>query len=142
MKLIIGTLLLALVVPASAQTKSYEAQVVRVIDGDTVRVSVPAWEGSPFSPINVRIAGIDTPESRKQGAKCPEELILGKAAAAYARTLLKPGEAVTIAYQGLDKYSRIDGDLVKPGFSFAREMLSAGHAFPYYGKTKRSYCFN
>lgn len=131
----------SLCLPASAAPRRFEAVVMSIMDGDTIKVRVPAWEGSPFSPINVRIAGIDTPESRKQSAKCPGEIALGKAATVYAKTLLHPDEPVTIAYAGLDKYARIDGDLISAdGSSFAARMLSSGKAAAYDGKKKRSWC--
>ena len=131
-----------LAMPArAADLPTYAGTVVRVVDGDSVIVAVAAWANTPFDPISVRLDGIDTPESRKPPAKCKVEVALGKAASAYANLLLKPGDAVTLVYRRLDKYARVDGDLIMPdGRSFGSVMLASGKAFPYAGGTKRRYC--
>ena len=44
--------------------------------------------------------------------------------------LLKPGDAVTLAYHGLDTYARIDADILMPnGQSFGAAMIASGRAF-------------
>src|SRR3546814_10238300 len=45
------------------------AEVVRVIDGDTLKLKVHIWLGQTVE-VDVRVAGIDTPELR---GKCPSE---------------------------------------------------------------------
>jgi endonuclease YncB( thermonuclease family) len=67
----------------------FVAVLVSVIDGDTIKVDVPAWSATPFHEINVRIAGIDAPESKRGQAKCEGELQRGLAARRYARTLAR-----------------------------------------------------
>jgi micrococcal nuclease len=132
---------LAVVTHIMAPGTPFEAQVVRVVDGDSVVVEVPAWAATPFETVAVRIAGIDTPESRKPPAKCVSEVKLGKAASAFAKTLAKPGDKVTLIYRGLDKYARIDGDLtLADGRNWATVMLTGGYATAYNGKTKQSWC--
>ena len=125
-----------------ADPPRYAGTVVRVVDGNSVIVSVAARASTPFDPISVRMAGIDTPESRKPPAKCKVEVALGKAASAYAKELLHPGDAMTITLRGIDKFDgRIDADILMPdGRDFATVMLASCKAFPYAGKTKRSYC--
>ena len=133
----------ALVSPARSTPagQTYQATVVRVVDGDSVIVSVPAWAATPFETISVRVAGIDTPESRKPPAKCVAEVALGKAASAYAKELVKPGAAVVVTYRRLDKYARVDGGLTLPdGRDWATVMLGNGMARPYDGGTKSSWC--
>jgi endonuclease YncB( thermonuclease family) len=126
---------------AALVTQSYPATVVRVDDGDTVVVSVPAWANTPFGQMPIRISGIDTPESSRAHAKCAHEITLGKAATIYAKTLAKPGDPVTLTYHGLDKYARIDGALtLKDGRDWAGIMLKQGFAAVYNGKTKQSWC--
>lgn len=137
--LTLACVLACLSVPAWAQ--SYPATLVRVVDGDSAIVNVPAWAGTPFATMSVRISGIDTPESRKPPAKCAAEVDLGKAASAFAKTLVKPGDAVTLTYRGRDKYSRVDGAITLPdGRDWATVMLKSGHAKPYGGGTKESWC--
>jgi micrococcal nuclease len=138
----LATLALACAFSGSAKAQSYTATLVRVIDGDTAVVSVPAWAATPFGMISVRIAGIDAPESRKPPAKCKAEVALGKAASAYARGLVTPGTAMLLTYRGFDKYGgRIDGALSLPdGRDWATVMLAAGMARPYAGGKKLSWC--
>jgi micrococcal nuclease len=125
----------------AAEPVRYTGIVVSVTDGDSMRVRVPAFAATPWAVVSVRVAGIDTPEPLKSQAKCMDEVALGKAASAYAKTLAHPGDPVTIIFRGLDKYSRIDGDVLLPdGRDFGSLMLTSGNAFPYDGKTKRSYC--
>lgn len=132
-------LLIAATAPASSQT--YQATVVRVVDGDSVIVSVPAWAATPFGTMSVRISGIDTPESRKPPAKCKAEVALGKAASAYAKTLVQPGAPVVLTLKGWDKYFRLDGALTLPdGRDWGSVMLVGGYAAPYDGGKKRSWC--
>jgi micrococcal nuclease len=118
------------------------AIALSVTDGDTVRVRVPDWSGTPFGTISVRILGIDTPESQKAFAKCDKELDLGKVAKDYAKQLVPPNTRVGFVYRGNDKYGgRVLGTLTLPdGRDFATVMVGAGMARPYDGKKKGSWC--
>lgn len=142
-----GALLLAALAaatPAAAADRAvvpYAATVVRVVDGDTVNVDIPAWAGTPFTPIAIRVAGIDTPESRKPPGKCITEVRRGKLAHAFADTLLRPGAAIVIGYRGHDKYFRIDADVMIGPQSLADVMIARGYATPYGGGRKRNWCF-
>ena len=126
----------------SRTTTPYKATVVHVIDGDTVQVTVDAWEGTPFSPISVRVYGIDTPEKNRNRAKCDGEIEKGIAATRFAQTLTKAGDRVTINYLKLDKYGgRIVANIIlKDGRDWTETMITAGHARPYFGKKKSSWC--
>lgn len=134
--------LLALAGPVIAAPAYYRAKVVTVVDGDTVKVTVAAWKNSPFYNIDVRINGIDTPETMKQFAKCPGEVVLGNAARIYAKTLVQPGDDVKLFFKNFDKYGgRIDADLILKGNkSFGKEMIESGFAVAYSGGTKKDWC--
>jgi endonuclease YncB( thermonuclease family) len=56
-----------------------EARVIQVRDGDTFRVRARIWVGQEIV-INVRLAGIDTPELR---GRCASERALAKRARAF-----------------------------------------------------------
>jgi len=134
-------LALAALLHAAAPSQTYQATVVRVVDGDSVIVSVPAWAATPFGTMSVRISGIDTPESRKPPAKCKAEVALGKTASAYAKTLVQPGAPVMLTLKGWDKYFRLDGALTLPdGRDWGSVMLAGGYAAPYDGGAKTSWC--
>lgn len=100
---------------------TYPATVVRVVDGDTVRLNLDLglhiWRTD-----NCRIAGINTPELGTAA---------GSAAKAAAESLLPVGAAVVFTSTALDKYGRPLGRLTRGGADFAEAMLAAGHAVPY-----------
>lgn len=118
------------------------AQVDHVVDGDTLVVRVPAWAGTPVEVVSVRISGIDAPEREKPPGKCRAEVVLGKAAAVFAKTLTKPGDTVTLTYRGHDKYFRIDADVGLPdGRDWATVLLSSGNARAWSGAgAKPNWC--
>jgi micrococcal nuclease len=90
-----------------------EATVVRVVDGDTIRVNYQGQEQA------VRLIGIDTPESRankkakKDAERSGEDVraitALGKEAAKHTRSLVKKGDQVLLEFdvQKRDKYKRL-----------------------------------
>lgn len=76
------------------------AQVVRVIDGDTLVVSVGGREES------IRLLGIDTPES--VDPRSPVECF-GKEASRHTESLLPPGTEINLVrdVEARDRYSRL-----------------------------------
>ena len=124
---------------AALSAGPYPAEVVKVKDGDTVRVSAEVWPDL-FIRTDVRIVGIDTPESRrgkKGGVQIPEcEIALGSIAKKTAENLLIGGREVYLV--DVDpkktKYAgRISGDLLVDGSRFSRLMVLSGLAVPYSG---------
>lgn len=99
-------------------TWTYPAVVVRVVDGDTVRLSLHLglhiWRTD-----NCRILGINAPE-----LNTPE----GQAAKAYAEMLLPVDAAAQFECRQLDKYGRPLGLLYCNGINFGVVMVDAGHA--------------
>jgi len=127
MRLIIITAALLLAAPAHAETLPgpYPAEIVRVIDGDTVEARVRVWLGLDQT-IHVRIRDIDAPELK--GA-CPEAAAASKEALAG---LLGSGP-ITLTNIKHDKYGgRVDGSLIlADGRDVGAEMLHLGHAVPW-----------
>ena len=74
----------------SAEDNLQQAQVVRVVDGDTLKVSVPGDENA-----TVRLIGMDTPESvaADEARNCEE----GRIASDYAKSLVAPGQTVWLS---------------------------------------------
>lgn len=68
------------------------AEVVRVIDGDTVEVRARIWPGQ-YVETRVRLRGVDTPETRRPG--CEAERAAGQAATAFTQDWLAPAVRVT-----------------------------------------------
>ncbi len=87
----------------------YYAEVVRVIDGDTLDVRVDLWPGLQ-AIYAVRVRGIDAPELR--GVACEEERIWAKDAKAQVEKLYPPGSRVRLEDVEYDAYSgRVDADV-------------------------------
>jgi endonuclease YncB( thermonuclease family) len=99
-------------------TWTYPATVVRVVDADTIRLSLDLglhiWRTD-----NCRILGINAPELNT---------IEGKDALRYAAELLPIDTEVTFVSKRLDKYGRPLGTVTRNGVDFGQLMLDAGHA--------------
>ena len=112
------------------------AEVVRVVDGDTIEARALLWIGLSLVS-SVRIRGIDTPEMR--GA-CSEE----KAMAAAARDLLTElaGEAIHLTNIENDKYGgRVIADVASGGGAdLGMAMIERGYARPYDGGARGDWC--
>ncbi len=136
---IVPLLLLAATLAAarSAEPASHEvvsAVVDHVHDGDTLSVTVPSWP-AVFSPILVRVAGIDTAEIHDSR---PEVRALGAQARDWTAAHFRPGDSVTLRHVRRDKYFRLlaDVDVVVDGETrdLAAELLRLGLARPYDGR--------
>ena len=107
------------------------AHVARVIDGDTIAVSIDGdAEGDERS---VRLLGIDTPETHKPGT--PIECG-GPEASAYMERLAPPGTRVALerdpSQRSVDRYGRMLAYVRLPDGRLAEEAeLAAGWATVY-----------
>jgi len=122
----------------------YRAKIIKIVDGDTVDVDIDLGFGIVLSDERVRIAGIDTPESRTRDK---EEKKFGLAAKSRVKQLL--GKTCVLKTQinknGEDmkgKFGRILGDFsiydsATDRWRMITEVLiSEGHAVPYHGQNK------
>lgn len=113
------------------------AEVLKVIDGDTLRVRARIWIGQDVQT-NVRLNGIDTPELR---ARCPAEREKARAARDTLRRLV--GEApVTLSEVEPDKYGgRVRARVrTAAGADLAQTLIRAGLARPYHGERRGDWC--
>lgn len=112
------------------------ATVLRVVDGDTLRVRAEIWLDQ-WIEVSVRLRGVDTPELR---GKCASE----KAAAAKARDWLAAVAVggVLLHDIGPDKYaSRVDARVVAAdGRDLAAGLIAAGLARAYAGEKREGWC--
>ena len=121
----------------------YRAEVLKVVDSDTLRVAVDVWPGL-VAPANVRLFGVDTPE--KFRPKCPQEKELALRATTFVKELVAPGDTVWITQVQFGKYagrvvgkvfvSNADGERVNLG----QLLIDRGFAKPYFGGHKSSWC--
>ena len=139
-------LLLLLAVPALAlaqkapQGVTYDAQIIRVNDGDTVVISAP-FLPKPLKPeLAVRIYGVDTPEKGFR-AKCPQEDQRGQAATAFTKQAVATTQKHQVVLYDWDKFGgRVLGDLILNGVSLRAELIKNGFAREYFGEAKQSWC--
>jgi len=115
----------------------YVKKVTKVVDGDTIDVEIDLGFDISFSS-RVRLAGIDTPESRTTDKM---EKALGLEAKAYLKSQIESAKTVVIKTEKMDsseKYGRILGWLFLDGsnISMNEKMIEDGHAWGYLGDTK------
>lgn len=110
------------------------AEVERVIDGDTVRVTARIWVGHRVS-VSVRIAGVDAPEIYRP--RCAAEKERAREAKAFVEQMLGAGE-VTLFDVVNDKYGgRVVARVETPeGEDVGAALLDRGLAVEV-GETKR-----
>ena len=137
-------LIIAIVVPAYAQKAPqgvvYDAQIVRVNDGDTVVISAP-FLPQPLKPeLAVRIYGVDTPEKGFR-AQCPSEDARGKAATEFTKNAITKSTKRQVVLYGWDKFGgRVLGDILLDGQSLRTSLIQNGFAREYFGEAKQSWC--
>lgn len=135
----VAAILLAAVTAGAAERIEgpLSADVVRVIDGDTLLVRAKVWLGTEVT-VSVRIRGIDAPEKR---SACTEERrAADRAAIGLAATI---GDApVTLTAVAGDKYAgRVLADVATAsGTSVAGALLGAGLARTYAGGSRAPWC--
>ena len=115
----------------------YVRKVENVVDGDTIDVLIDLGFDILFAS-RVRLAGIDTPESR---TKDLAEKALGLEAKEYLKKHLKDAKSVVIKTEKMDsseKYGRILGWVYVDGSTVSLNdmMINDGYAWGYLGDTK------
>lgn len=114
--------------------------VKRVIDGDTVEIENPN-PPKEFLQNKARLANIDTPESRRQDAKCEKEVALGLKAKKFTQEFFSKKGEIIIEYFGTEKYGRYLVAIKKDGKDLAEELVRAGLAVFYDGGIKvKNWC--
>jgi len=115
------------------QVHYYKCKVVRVIDGDTVDVDIDLGFSVDLKKKRLRLAGIDTPESRTRNKA---EKVMGLAAKERVKELC--GDEVYIqSLDAGDKYGRILAiPITKEGTNICATLINEGHAVEYWGGKK------
>jgi micrococcal nuclease len=118
--------LLLVSVPRAAETLPgpVPAQVVAVVDGDTLSVRAHIWLGQEVATL-VRLAGIDTPELK---GECESERARARAARDYLERYEKYAGRVMAKVASAD-----GGDL-------SERMIAAGFARAYDGGKRLPWC--
>ncbi len=115
-----------------------QAEVLRVIDGDTPAVMAQIWPGNYVS-ISVRQYGIDTPEKGGR-AKNAYEAQLAEQASAATRALIE-GKQVLLYNVEIDKFGgRVLADIkTLDGIDVGENLTGKGLARPYFGDKKQDW---
>ena len=116
----------------------YRCEVVKIIDGDTIRVDVDLGFGIWSRNETVRLYGIDTPESRTRDL---EEKKYGLAAKQFLTNMRDDSGAIKLKSHGKGKFGRILGELWRTtnyaDKSINEYMVEKHHAAPYHGQSKQ-----
>ena len=139
LRAVIAALLLA-ASPASAAetfTGPFPARLVRVLDGDTIRVEIRLWFSQALTE-TVRLLGIDAPESGKR-ARCPAEAEAAERARLRLAELLA-GRQVELWNVRREKYGRALATVTAGGVDVGAELLKEGLARAYGGERRKGWC--
>lgn len=141
-KILLSLLLVPLLALAQKQPQgvTYDAQIVRINDGDTVVIAAP-FLPKPLKPeLAVRIYGVDTPEKGFR-AKCPQEDQRGQMATAFTKQAVAQSQSRQVVLYDWDKFGgRVLGDIILNGQSLREMLIANGFARPYFGDAKQSWC--
>ena len=111
----------------------YQAELDRVVDGDTVDVILDLGFDVKLHKQRVRLHGIDTPESRTRNLA---EKKLGLAAKERLKELCVGRFKVKSLGKG--KYGRVLGiPYTEDGEDICQMLIDEGHAVEYYGGKKK-----
>lgn len=107
----------------------YAGKVVSISDGDTMALLVP--DGSSFKQVKIRLAEIDTPESRQPYGERAKQTLSD----------LAFGKPARVVVQDTDKYGRTVGRVYAGGLDVNAEMVKRGAAWVYqdYAKDQSLY---
>jgi micrococcal nuclease len=109
----------------------YKIKVIKVIDGDTIDCFIDLGFKITIKS-RIRLAGIDTPETRTRN---PEEKIYGIEAKERLEFLLQDSE-VKILSHGLGKFGRVLGTLYVDDVDINQRLIDEGFAIEYQGDSK------
>lgn len=119
---------------------TYDATILRVIDGDTVAFQAPFLPDPLKKELSIRVFGVDTPEKGHR-AQCQSEDLLGKAATNFTKDSISKAQKLQIVLMDWDKYGgRVLGDVIIDGQSLRMLLINKGYAREYYGEAKTSWC--
>ena len=144
MKNFIALALVMLATPAIAQKTpvgvTYDAKIIRAIDGDTIVIAAP-YLPAPLKPeLGVRIFGVDTPEKSFR-AKCESEKVRGEQASVFVKDLIAGTKKHQVVLYDWDKFGgRVLGDMLFDGMSLRDLLIKNGFARAYFGDAKQSWC--
>ncbi len=139
MKKIIALLMLVPTLAFAQKTPqgvTYNAEIIRVSDGDTIVIAAH-FLPAPLKPqLAVRVFGVDTPEKGFR-AKCESENQRGLAATEFTKKAVAASTQRQVILYDWDKFGgRVLGDIILNGQSLRAMLIQNGFAREYYGDAK------
>ena len=112
----------------------YKAVVNRVVDGDTIDVTIDLGF-SVWKKMRVRMEGINTPESRTRDL---DEKARGKLAKDFLSYCLASSDdhVIKTSVDGKGKFGRVLGEIYCDGKNINLLMIDKHHAVAYKGQSK------
>ncbi len=132
--------LFAITFSSASLANPYDWKIIRVADGDTVVFEAP-FMPAPLKPqLSLRVLGVDTPEKGGRAA-CPAEAEAALKASAFTKNEVANAKKVQIELKEHDKFGgRVLGDVIIDGQKLSEMLIKNGHARPYFGDKKKSWC--
>lgn len=129
------SLSLMMVILSSTIAASYftNVRVERVIDGDTIVVSIDDLPAVFGKKLPVRLAGIDTPELN---GRCENERVLAQKALDRLNGIIMKANRVDIANAKRGKFFRIVGTVRVDGIDVSSTLIAEGLARIYDGGSR------
>jgi len=112
------------------------AQVLRVVDGDTVAVRARVWVGLTAEAL-VRISGVDAPELR---GKCDQERVLAGQARDFLAELIGDGPVLLHGVESGKFAGRVLARIETVGGDAGGALVAAGLARAYDGGARGGWC--
>jgi micrococcal nuclease len=111
------------------------AEVVRVVDGDTLEVRARIWLGQDMT-VRVRLAGVNTPEKR---SRCEEEKALAEKARAFVTERIGQGVVLRNIHYG--KWAgRVVAQVDAGNRNLSDQLIAAGLGRAYNGGKRVAWC--
>ena len=111
---------------------TYKARLDRIVDGDTLDAHIDLGFDITIHK-RIRLAGIDTPESRTRDL---EEKARGLASKDRLKELLEDGEFI-LESKEVGKYGRVLGTLHVDDININETLVQEGFAVEYWGGKKK-----
>ena len=132
--------LAALTLSTVTSANPYDYKIIKVSDGDTVVFEAP-FMPKPLKPqLSLRVLGVDTPEKGGR-ALCPAEAAAAEKSSAFTKNAVANAKKIQIELKEHDKFGgRVLGDVILDGQKLSEMLIKNGHARPYFGEKKQSWC--
>lgn len=106
----------------------YRCLLDRVVDGDTVDITIDLGFSAFLHKQRIRLYGINTPELRSSN---PDERVKAKEATERLKELLPKEFIVRTTKDKRGKYGRILGTLIVEDNDINQQLITEGHAVKY-----------